>query len=88
MVKTALVTGADRGLGLSLVRALMERQWNVVAGHFEPDPDDLLKVRDDRNSRLLPVRMDVADLSSGQGCSFRNRTAVWYPCRAFRSAVL
>lgn len=36
--KTALITGASRGLGLALARALAERNWNLIitARHAEP----------------------------------------------------
>ena len=34
---TAIVTGASRGLGLALARALAERQWRLVIDAREPD---------------------------------------------------
>ena len=35
---TAIVTGASRGLGLALARALAERGWRLVIDAREPDP--------------------------------------------------
>jgi NAD(P)-dependent dehydrogenase (short-subunit alcohol dehydrogenase family) len=37
MEQTALVTGADRGLGSALVAGLLERGWCVFAGQHRPD---------------------------------------------------
>jgi NAD(P)-dependent dehydrogenase (short-subunit alcohol dehydrogenase family) len=36
-MKTAIVTGASRGLGLALARALAEREWRLVIDAREPE---------------------------------------------------
>ena len=43
MENVALITGADRGLGLALTQALLESGWRVIAGrHLEwPELDKL-----------------------------------------------
>ncbi|MBS1726401.1 MAG: SDR family NAD(P)-dependent oxidoreductase [Armatimonadetes bacterium] len=45
MENVALVTGADRGLGLAIARQLLEKRWIVLAGkHMDwPDLDNLAK---------------------------------------------
>ena len=41
MQRTALITGADRGLGLALTAGLLAQQWRVLAGQFMPDWTEL-----------------------------------------------
>ena len=36
-IRTALVTGADRGFGLSVARELLQRGWRVFAGRVLRD---------------------------------------------------
>jgi NAD(P)-dependent dehydrogenase (short-subunit alcohol dehydrogenase family) len=56
--RTALVTGANRGLGLAFVEALLARgAVRVYAG--ARDPASLDAVRDRAGDRLVPVRLDV-----------------------------
>jgi NAD(P)-dependent dehydrogenase (short-subunit alcohol dehydrogenase family) len=62
--RTAFVTGADRGLGLGLVGALLQRDWTVVAGHLEQEPTDLQALGESLAGTLYPVRMDVSDMQS------------------------
>jgi NAD(P)-dependent dehydrogenase (short-subunit alcohol dehydrogenase family) len=62
-VKTAIVTGASRGLGLALARALAERGWRLV---IDARGDEALAVADDELSKLtdvVAVPGDVADES-------------------------
>ncbi|HEX4833139.1 MAG TPA: SDR family oxidoreductase [Trebonia sp.] len=54
--QTALVTGANRGLGRQLARELRDRGATVYAGARNPDAVDLDGVR--------PVRIDVTDPAS------------------------
>ncbi|MFW5686223.1 MAG: SDR family NAD(P)-dependent oxidoreductase [Spirochaetota bacterium] len=64
MPHTALVTGADHGLGLALTRRLLDRQWTVIAGRYRPDEHELEALSADHPSRLRPVALDVSDLDS------------------------
>ena len=41
MGNIAAVTGADRGLGLALTAALLEKGWQVFAGQYMPDWPEL-----------------------------------------------
>jgi NAD(P)-dependent dehydrogenase (short-subunit alcohol dehydrogenase family) len=54
--RTALLTGASRGLGLALARGLAERGWNLIL--TARDPERLRLVRDE-----LAVRTHVAAIA-------------------------
>jgi NAD(P)-dependent dehydrogenase (short-subunit alcohol dehydrogenase family) len=64
MEPTALVTGADRGLGLALCGALLERGWRVFAGQYMPDWPELGELAAGHPGRLTAVPLDVADIAS------------------------
>lgn len=64
MNRTAVVTGADRGLGLALVKALAQRGWTVVAGHLEEEFVGIDGFAADVIGRMIPVQMDVGEGSS------------------------
>jgi NAD(P)-dependent dehydrogenase (short-subunit alcohol dehydrogenase family) len=64
MGNTALVTGTDRGLGNALAAGLLQRGWNVVAGHLDDNPPDLAIGPGGSRGDLYPVRIDVADDAS------------------------
>jgi NAD(P)-dependent dehydrogenase (short-subunit alcohol dehydrogenase family) len=59
--KTALITGASRGLGLALARGLAGRGWNLII--TARDADRLRFVRDELASRthVAAIAGDVAD---------------------------
>ncbi len=57
--KTWLVTGASQGLGLSLVKQLLQQGFNVAA--ISRNPDQLSKIEDGASGRLLPLRASVTD---------------------------
>lgn len=63
MQQIALVTGADRGLGLALAAGLLDRGWQVWAGQFMPDWPDL-----DRLAASFPelLRIVPIDVASGE----------------------
>jgi NAD(P)-dependent dehydrogenase (short-subunit alcohol dehydrogenase family) len=56
MPSTAIVTGASRGLGLALARALAQRGWRLVI-----DARDLPGVPDGLAGEVVAVEGDVAD---------------------------
>ncbi len=64
MTQTALVTGADRGLGQALVAGLCDRGWQVFAGQYMPDWPDLGQLVEQCPDRLHIVPLDVASIES------------------------
>ena len=58
VMQSVLITGADRGLGLSLCREYLKRGWRVFAGKFMEDVFFLEKLREE-NPNLFILRMDV-----------------------------
>lgn len=61
---TALVTGADRGLGLGLVRVLLESGYRVYAGSYLTDAGELAEERKRYPDDLLVFPLDVTDEES------------------------
>jgi NAD(P)-dependent dehydrogenase (short-subunit alcohol dehydrogenase family) len=64
MQQIALVTGADRGLGLALCAGLLERGWRVYAGQFMPDWPDLAALAGQYPGALQVVPLDVSSTAS------------------------
>ncbi len=62
MQRTVVVTGADRGLGLCLVKEFLAAGAAVVAGKRSGDRN--LRALADRGGKLTIVQMDVADPAS------------------------
>ena len=60
----ALITGANRGLGLEHTRQLLERGWHVTAAVRNPDAADALKALPLGEGKLDIVDYDATDLSS------------------------
>ncbi len=58
--KRAYVTGADRGLGLELVRGLLQKDYMVFAGAFMPDEKGLGELADQYAGQLKTVKLDVS----------------------------
>lgn len=63
MKKVACVTGADRGLGLSLVDWLLENQYSVFAGQYMQDSEQLkaLKIKYPEPLELIPLDVSCKD---------------------------
>lgn len=59
MDRVALVTGADRGLGLSLTQQLLADGWVVVAGKYIDWPE-LDKLSAEHGDKLIIVPLDVS----------------------------
>lgn len=60
----ALITGANRGLGLEHARQLLERGWHVTAAVRDPDAATELKALPQGEGKLDILAYDAADLSS------------------------
>lgn len=65
MSGNAVVTGADRGLGLAMAIQLAEQGWRVFAGQFKPDWPELGEAAD-AVEHLTVVPMDVGSITSVQ----------------------
>jgi NAD(P)-dependent dehydrogenase (short-subunit alcohol dehydrogenase family) len=59
-----MVTGADRGLGLGLTRALLDRGFLVFAGEFGIDPIGLDETAQVYGPRLQRISLDVGNDAS------------------------
>lgn len=57
---TALVTGADRGLGLSVTKGLLRNGWRVFAGRILGDYTLLDDLKKEWPDALYPVWLDVS----------------------------
>lgn len=60
----AVVTGADRGLGLALAEGLLERGWHVFAGSYLPDWPQLGELQERYPDLLVILPLDVSSDSS------------------------
>ncbi|MEP3071615.1 SDR family oxidoreductase [Maricaulis sp.] len=60
----ALITGANRGLGLEHARQLLERGWHVTAAVRDPDAASELKALPQGEGKLDVVAYDATDFES------------------------
>jgi NAD(P)-dependent dehydrogenase (short-subunit alcohol dehydrogenase family) len=60
MKRVACVTGADRGLGLSLVRSLLAKQFSVFAGQFLKESEDLKALKEQYPDQLELIPLDIS----------------------------
>jgi NAD(P)-dependent dehydrogenase (short-subunit alcohol dehydrogenase family) len=65
----ALVTGADRGLGLALSAGLLERGWQVFAGQYMPDWPDLEVLAGKYPQALHILPLDVSSIDSAKAAA-------------------
>lgn len=63
-MSTALITGANRGLGYEYTRQLLERGWEVIACTRKPDTPALEELAGPFGSRLQTRELDVTDHAS------------------------
>lgn len=63
-IHTAMVTGADHGLGLALVKGLLEEGATVFAGQFRPEEDGLGTLAGQYGERLKIVALDIGSTDS------------------------
>ncbi|MFF2483914.1 SDR family NAD(P)-dependent oxidoreductase [Paenibacillus sp. NPDC058071] len=71
MTKTALVTGADRGLGFSFTKILLEKQYKVFAGQFIEDWDFLSELKKQYPDTLEIIPLDIGDDQSVKNAARR-----------------
>jgi NAD(P)-dependent dehydrogenase (short-subunit alcohol dehydrogenase family) len=69
MEQTALVTGADRGLGSALVAGLLERGWRVFAGQHRPDWPELSALALRYPGALHIIPLEVRSMASVQAAA-------------------
>ncbi|MCS7060198.1 MAG: SDR family NAD(P)-dependent oxidoreductase [Anaerolineae bacterium] len=60
----ALITGADRGLGLALCAGLLEKGWRVFAGQYMPEWPELGRLAARQPDLLHLVALDVSSVDS------------------------
>ena len=60
-MKYALVTGTDHGVGLELVRELLQREFFVVACRLNPEEKQVDELMDGYPDRMAVVRLDIGD---------------------------
>jgi NAD(P)-dependent dehydrogenase (short-subunit alcohol dehydrogenase family) len=60
----ALITGANRGIGLETTRQLLERGWTISAGVRSPDSANELKALASEDGRLNVLAYDALDLDA------------------------
>src|SRR5262245_61372209 len=61
MQQVALITGASRGLGLALARALSERGWRLIIDARGAGPLELARAELAKRTEVLAIPGDVAD---------------------------
>jgi NAD(P)-dependent dehydrogenase (short-subunit alcohol dehydrogenase family) len=64
MKRVACVTGADRGLGLTLVRELLEKQFTVFAGQYVQGSEHLKALKDEYPDQLELIPLDIGSKDS------------------------
>ena len=64
MKRTVLITGADRGLGLSLCLGYLQQGWHVFAGQYMPDWHELDSLAEQYPQTLHPIPLDVSSMES------------------------
>ena len=69
MKTTALVTGADRGLGSALCAGLLARGWRVLAGQYMPDWPELAALAEQYPGLLHILPLDVGSTKSVQAAA-------------------
>lgn len=66
---TALVTGADRGLGSALCAGLLARGWRVLAGQYMPDWPELDALAEQYPGLAHVIPLDVGSTASAQAAA-------------------
>lgn len=78
MKRKAYVTGADRGLGLGLVKSLLDQGYKVYAGCFMPEWEEIKEVQAQYGENLTVLPLDVSsDESVEQAASMISADTVY-----------
>ena len=57
---TLLITGANRGIGLGLVKVYLENQWQVIASCRSPKTaSELMSLKEQYSDKISIIGMDV-----------------------------
>lgn len=62
--KTALVTGASRGIGFAIIKEMLTRGANVIAASRSFDGPECAKLRDEYRGRLKFIPIDISKRKS------------------------
>lgn len=62
--KIAMVTGADHGVGLALVRGLLKRGYYVIAARLDEGETQIDGLLEENRERLTIVRLDISSDTS------------------------
>jgi len=76
ILKTAYVTGADRGLGLALSKVLVSKGYHVFAGSYMPDWHELKGFQKEHPKNLTILPLDVTDEDSVKNAAKQINTDV------------
>lgn len=68
-MKTVFVTGADRGLGLAMVKALLAQGNRVFAGQYMPEWMELAELEARYPEALTVVPLDVGSIESAKAAA-------------------
>ena len=63
-MRTVLITGADRGLGLAFTKLFLERGFQVFAGQYMPGWPELEALREKWGGQLCVLSLDISDEES------------------------
>lgn len=69
MSRIALVTGADRGLGLALTANLLTQNWRVFASQYLPEWSELNDLSTQYADQLTIIPLDVTSQTSAQNAA-------------------
>src|SRR4051812_28833104 len=58
-MRTAFITGCDRGLGLSMAARLADHGWRVFAGSYLPEWPELGKLAAASDGRISVIEIDI-----------------------------
>jgi NAD(P)-dependent dehydrogenase (short-subunit alcohol dehydrogenase family) len=66
MTQTAIITGASRGLGLALAKALAKKNWNLVIDARGKDAFETARVELAQHTRVTAIAGDISDEDHAQ----------------------